>query len=449
MYWEFRVKRGGQKIVSEKIIIVIVAICILLEAVLSCALSALENCSEKEIEKQMRAGNARAKQIFIALEEMQRCNTFILSIMTILNLGIGIFVGTQLIDWIGYFTRLEFQYIQLEWILFGISMIFFFFGVILFGNIIPRKVGKKNPEKKAGFLVAFLLRFLWLMKPFIWMLECTVNFLLKIFGDNPEDYRDNVTEEEIIAMVNEGLEHGVLENNEVEMISNIIEMDEKEVRDIMTRRQRIMALDGEQSLEDAMKIMLEKSFSRFPVYTGDIDNIIGIVFWKDITKYYIQNQDRSIPLSKLAKKPYFVPDTQKIDLLFEEMQMKKIHMAIAIDEYGQTAGIVAMEDILEEIVGNIFDEFDEDERMIIRQKEGKYYMRGLTKLKDVAEELHLDMEKELEDYDTLNGFLVSKLGHIPSFKEKVTINFQGYEFHVVDVKDKIIRFVRVRKKENM
>ena len=428
---------------------VIIAVFVLLEAVLSCALSALENCSEKRIQKQLHAGDTRAKQVLVALEEMQKYDNFILAIMTILNLGIGIMAGTQLKGWMKYIRNMEFEYRQLEWLFCSICIILLFFCVILLGNVIPRKIAKKNPEKKAGYLVVFLLRFLWLLKPFIFMLECSVSLFFKITGNNPKEYEDNVTEEEIIAMVNEGLEHGVLENNEVEMISNIMEMNEKDVKSIMTRRQKIMALNGEQDLESAMKIMLGKSFSRFPVYIGDIDNIIGIVFWKDITKYYIQNQDRSISLSQLARKPYFVPDTQNIDLLFEEMQMKKIHMAIAIDEYGQTAGIVAMEDILEEIVGNIFDEFDEDERMIIKQKEGKYYMRGLTNLKDVAEELHLDMEKELEDYGTLNGFLVSKLGHIPSFKEKVTINFQGYEFHVVDVKDKMIRFVRIRKKENL
>ena len=434
---------------AEKYFIVIMVILILLEAVLSCALSALENCSEKEIQKKVRVGNTKAKQIIFVLEEMQKYDNFILAIMTILNLGIGIIAGTQLNGWMKYIRNMRFQYKQIEWLFCGICILLLFFCVILLGNVIPRKIAKKNPEKKAEYLVVFLLHFLRLFKPFIFILGCSVSLFFKITGNNPKEYENNVTEEEIIAIVNEGLEHGVLENNEAEMISNIMEMNEKDVRGIMTRRQKIVALNGELDLENAMHVMLEKSFSRFPVYVGDIDNIVGIVFCKDVTKYYIQNQDRSIPLSQLARKPYFVSDTQNIDLLFEEMQMKKIHMAVAIDEYGQTAGIVAMEDILEEIVGNIFDEFDEDERMIIKQREGKYYMRGLTNLKDVAEELHLDMEKELEDYGTLNGFLVSKLGHIPSFKEKVTINFQGYEFHVVDVKDKMIRFVRIRKKEKL
>ena len=122
-------------------------------------------------------------------------------------------------------------------------------------------------------------------------------------------------------------------------------------------------------------------------------------------------------------------------------------MAIAIDEYGQTTGIVAMEDLLEEIVGNISDEFDVDERTIIKQREGKYFMRGLASLEDVAEELNINMDEELEDYDTLNGFLISKIGHIPTVKEKVDILYKGYEFHIVDVKDNTIRFVRVHNQE--
>ena len=256
-----------------------------------------------------------------------------------------------------------------------------------------------------------------------------------------------MTEEEIISIVNEGLEQGVLENTEVEMIANIIEMDEKEVRDIMTRRTQIVALEANMTVEEAMVFMMEKSYSRFPVYEGDIDNVTGVVFWKDITKYYIQNKDKTVPVREIARKAHLVPDTQRIDVLFEEMQMKKIHMAIAIDEYGQTVGIIAMEDILEEIVGNIFDEFDVDERMIFKQRDGKYFMRGLTPLEDVAEELNIDMDKELQDYDTLNGFLISRLGHIPREREKINIVYKGYEFRVVNVKDRTIRYVRVHREE--
>ena len=260
-----------------------------------------------------------------------------------------------------------------------------------------------------------------------------------------EDYQENVTEDEIISIVNEGLEQGVLENTEVEMISNIIEMDEKEVKDIMTRRKQIVAIDGASSVADAIQKMMEKNYSRYPVYEGDIDNIIGVVFWKDVTKYYIEQKDRSRQIQEIAKKAYLVPDTKKINVLFEEMQMKKVQMAVAIDEYGQTVGIVAMEDVLEEIVGKIYDEFDESERYVIQQRPGRYFMKGMLELEEMSRILHIDMEKELEDYDTLNGFLVSKIGHIPTEKEKVTIYYQGYEFRVVDIKNKMIRLVRVHK----
>ena len=279
------------------------------------------------------------------------------------------------------------------------------------------------------------------------IIEKSVAIVFRLTGRNVREYEENVTEEEIISIVNVGLEQGVLENTEVEMIANIIEMDEKEVRDIMTRRTQIVALEANMTVEEAMVFMMEKSYSRFPVYEGDIDNVTGVVFWKDITKYYIQNKDKTVPVRELARKAHLVPDTQRIDVLFEEMQMKKIHMAIAIDEYGQTVGIIAMEDILEEIVGNIFDEFDVDERMIFKQRDGKYFMRGLTPLEDVAEELNIDMAEELQDYDTLNGFLISRLGHIPREREKINIVYKGYEFRVVNVKDRTIRYVRVHREE--
>lgn len=432
---------------SEIVFLVLIFIFIILEAIFSCAFSALENCSEKEVRKRINEGNEKAKKIEVALKELQRYNSIILAIMTMLNLAIGVFAGVHVGRISAFLKSMHIQSVRFVWFLVACIIFVFFSGIILIGNAVPRRIGMKNAERKAELLVDFLLQVIWFVKPFIKILEGGIFLVFKLTGRNPEEYKDNVTEDEIIAIVNEGLQQGVLEDSEVEMISNIMEMDEKEVRDIMTRRQRIVALNGEETIEKSIQKMLQKSFSRFPVYEGDIDNIIGIVFWKDITKYCIQNFDQNITLSQLAKKPYFVPDTQKIDVLFEEMQRKKIHMAIAIDEYGQTAGIVAMEDILEEIVGNIFDEFDEDEKMIIRQKDGKYYIKGMASLEEVAETLQLHLEKELQDYDTLNGFLVSKLGHIPSFKEKVSIKYQGYEFHIVDVRDKTIRYVRVKKCE--
>ena len=423
---------------------------LILEGILSCGMAALENISEKDLKKQKEEGEAKAERTLYAVEQLEKYNNFMLIIMTTINIAIGFFYSRRIVFWSALLVEKigSVQFSATIRIVFEIlGMILLIFLVVLCGNILPRKSALKDPEQKAYKYTGTILIFLQICKPFTILLEGCVKLFFKMTGKKLSDYEDNVTEEEIISIVNEGREQGVLENSEVEMISNIIEMDEKEARDIMTRRQKIVAMDGKMTLEEAMNFMLEKSFSRFPVYEGDIDNITGIVFWKDITKYYIQSQDKSVLIRDFAKKAYLIPDTKKINVLFEEMQLKKVHMAIAIDEYGQTAGIVAMEDLLEEIVGNIFDEFDEDERTIFKQREGKYFMRGLASLEDIAEELNINMDEELEDYDTLNGFLISKIGHIPTVKEKVDILYKGYEFHIVDVKDNTIHFVRVYKQE--
>ena len=227
------------------------------------------------------------------------------------------------------------------------------------------------------------------------------------------------------------------------MISNIIEFDEKEVMDIMTHRKKVVSIDASLTVEEAMQFAMQQQYSRFPVCDETIDNIVGILHIRDLMKYYISGEDKSVAVREICGEPYLVPDTLPIDVLWNDMRTKKMHMAIAIDEYGQTAGLVAMEDILEEIVGAISDEYDVDEKMIIKQTEGRFLMKGMTPLEEVEEALNIEMNQE--DFETLNGFLVSMLGHIPSEDEKAVFSYMGYKFHIVDVLDKMIRYVRVVK----
>ena len=263
-------------------------------------------------------------------------------------------------------------------------------------------------------------------------------------NDFDDEKIEERVEEEIIQMVSEGQEQGAIDVQEAEMISNIMEFDDKVASEVMTHRKNMVAFEVNTPLREAAIAMANGRFSRYPVYEDEMDNIVGILHIKDVLKFLLACPDGK-DIRDVMRKPYFVPETQNISRLFREMKNKSQHMAVVIDEYGQTAGIVAMEDVLEEIVGNIFDEYDVTERMIIKQSNHKYYMRGLAPLEEVAKELKLNMKEELEDYDTLNGFLISKLGHIPKEKEKVNIIYKGYEFRVVDVKDRMIKFVRVHK----
>ena len=257
---------------------------------------------------------------------------------------------------------------------------------------------------------------------------------------------DDVTEEEIISMVHEGHEKGNILASEVEMINNIFEFDDKEVKDIMTHRKNILSLDGDLSYIDAVQLMIDAGKSRFPVYENDIDNIIGVLHIKDAFEYSQRNEvfRTSIKdIKGLIKEADFVPETVNINDLFKRMQAKKNHLAMVIDEYGQISGIVAMEDILEELVGEIEDEHDEEEDLIQINDDQSYYMDGMTDFSDVKETLNLPLEEDA--FETLNGFLIAQMDKIPEEDEKPVINAYGYEFSVLSVNDNVIGQVMIKK----
>ena len=276
------------------------------------------------------------------------------------------------------------------------------------------------------------------------------NFIKKFmhFVKNPSVHDDDVTEEEIKSMVNEGHEQGGLLASEAEMINNIFEFGDKEAKDIMTHRKNLIVIDGNLSYNDAVSFIIENSKSRYPVYLDDIDNIIGVLHIKDAFAFAQKNEVfrtsiKDIP--NLIREVDFVPETLNIHTLFKMMQAKKSHMVIVVDEYGQTSGAVAMEDILEEIVGNIEDEHDEEETLIRQNPDGSYLMNGLASMPEVIELLGLPVDEDA--FETLNGFLVSLLEKIPNDGETAQINMYGYDFNVLKVEDKMIREVLVRKSQ--
>ena len=260
----------------------------------------------------------------------------------------------------------------------------------------------------------------------------------------------DVTEEEIISMVNEGHEQGVLLESEAEMIHNIFEFGDKEAKDIMTHRKSIEALDGSKSYYDTVAYIVETGRSRFPVYLDDIDNIIGVLHIKDALLFAQKNEVFRTPIKdipELIRDVNFITETININVLFKQMQMDKNHMCIVIDEYGQTSGIVAMEDILEEIVGNIEDEHDEEEQIFQMEDDGSYTFDGLTELRDVLEVIELPVEEDA--FETLNGLLVSLLDKVPTDGVCENITAHGYNFEILHVEDRIVREVRITKCDNV
>lgn len=256
-------------------------------------------------------------------------------------------------------------------------------------------------------------------------------------------------EEEIVSMLDEGQDQGVIKESEAEMISNIFDLDETSASEIMTHRKNISAVDSEWTLQETMDFITKEQYSRFPVCRNTIDDIIGILHIKDAIIYYMKPENRDKKVSELQgimQKAHFIPETSKIDSVFKNMQSENIHMEIVVDEYGQTSGILAMEDILEEIVGNIFDEHDEVKYNIIRVSDNVYNVRGLTPLSELEEELNIEYDDE--ENDTLNGFLVSKLDRIPEDDEGTEITDGNIKYKILSVKDKTIDMVRIEIIEN-
>ena len=266
----------------------------------------------------------------------------------------------------------------------------------------------------------------------------------------PKKWKGNEsTEEEILSMVNEGHEQGVLLDSEAKMISRIMEFGDKEAQDVMTNRNNIHAFDASITLKEAVEMIMNDHFSRFPVYEETIDHVIGFIYLKDAMRMQMHekmNQMSIGSIRRLLRKPVFVPETKSIDSVFRMMQTSKTQMVVVIDEYGQTSGILTLEDILEEIVGNIQDEFDVDDKFVISAKQDGYILSGVTPLEYMEELLQIDLEQE--EYETLNGFVIGKLEHIPEESDEgFSFDTLGYEFSVLDVKNRMIQEVGIKRKK--
>lgn len=325
-----------------------------------------------------------------------------------------------------------------------LTMALLLYIVLTFGVQLPKKLAVRFAGKWAYACIGPVYFIANLLRPLTGLVTVSANLILRIFGLKPDAEALDVTEEEIISMVNEGHEQGVIEASEAEMITNIFEYGDKEAQDIMTRRGNIVGIDGSLSLDRAVMFMLSEKNSRYPVYEENIDHIIGILHLKDALRMQAGKTDGGRPIREiegLLREARFIPLTRNIDALFKAMQSQKLQMVIVIDEYGQTAGLIAMEDILEEIVGNILDEYDEEDEHIEEKGEDEYVIEGMTPLEEVEERLGIHFDEE--SFETLNGFMISKLDKIPEENEEFEIDVDGYNFKIISVENKMIHSVLV------
>lgn len=322
-----------------------------------------------------------------------------------------------------------------------ITIILSYFTLVL-GELVPKRLAMKKAERISMF-VAGPLNFLSVItSPFVKLLTHSTNFFIRLFGVDPNEEDEKVTEEEIRLMVDVGEEIGTIHETEKEMIINIFEFNNKTVSDIMTHRTDIAALPVEASLSEVASFINQEKYSRIPVYEDNIDNIIGVMHSKYLIHFLTEGGNgEKFNLKNIIRKPYFVPISKRTDELFKELQKNNTHLAIIIDEYGGTAGIVTLEDLIEEIVGNIFDEDDEIEKDIDKLDENTFIINGTTNLDTVRDYLNVDLPTE--DYETLSGFVVGQLGRIPGKEDNPTVEFNGLVFKVEEVNEKRVAKVKV------
>ncbi len=321
-----------------------------------------------------------------------------------------------------------------------ITVIMSYFSLVL-GELAPKRMGMQKPEEIAYKVVGVLLVVKKVTAPFVRILSVSTNAVVRLFGFDPNANEDVVTEEEIRMMVDVGEEKGVIENIQKEMINNIFEFDDIDVTDIMTHRTDMIAVEDTDTLEELVSLSIEHGYSRIPVYHEDQDNIIGIVYIKDLLKYVSQALPKGESPKDFMREAYYVPSSKNCGKLFNEMTEKRVQMAVVVDEYGGTAGIVTMEDLVEAIVGNIKDEYDDEEEEIVEESENIFTIDGTTYIEEVNELVGEVIPEG--DYDTLGGFIISLLDFLPQDGDMNEVVYENIKFTILDVEDRRIGKVRV------
>jgi len=327
-----------------------------------------------------------------------------------------------------------------------ITFILAYFTLVL-GELVPKRLAMKKADSIAMVVASPLHLLSKAAAPFVKLLTVSSNLVVRLFGVDPNAEDEQVTEEEIRMMVDVGEERGAIYEAEKEMINNIFEFNNKVVSSIMTHRTEISALPINADLDEVTAYVHSEKYSRIPVYQENIDDIVGVLYAKHLIQYLSGEHDRAkFSLSDLIKRPFSVPESRRTDELFNDMKQKRMHLAVVIDEYGGTAGIVTIEDLIEEIVGNIFDEDDVEETDIEKIDEVTYRFKGSASLLEVQKALSVDLPTD--EYDTLNGFVVNQLGKIPEAGERPSIEFSGLRMTVERVEGKRISRIIITKLRN-
>ena len=424
--------------------IFILVILILLNAFFAASEIAYISLNDAKIEKKAKEGDKKAKQIEKMLKTPSKFLATIQIGITLAGFLSSAFASDTFADMLAPIFHSWIPAISLgTWK--GISIviitIILSFFTLIFGELVPKRIGMKNSEKVANFSIGIIRTISIIAAPFVKLLTIVTNGISKLFGIG-ENEEETVTEEEIKMMLDQGREKGTIEDGEKELINNVFEFNDITASEIMTHRKDIFAVDKNIKLQELLEEISEEDYrySRIPVYDETIDEIQGILYVKDILK---NMNKKNFKVKNIMKEAYYVPQNKVIDEVFKEMKKKKVQMAIVLDEYGGTAGLITMEDILEELVGDIYDEYDEVEEEFTKIDENTYILSGSMTIYDVNKLLDANIPEG--DYDTLSGFLQEELGRIPDSEEMPTIETEKVTYKIEEYEDRRILKVKACK----
>lgn len=321
-----------------------------------------------------------------------------------------------------------------------ITIVISYFSLVL-GELVPKRIAMQKCEAISFKVVGILLFVRAITRPFIKVLSVSTNIVVKMLGFDPNANEEVVTEEEIRMLVDAGEEKGVIEESQKEMINNIFDFDDVPVSDVMTHRTEIEAVEITDKIEDVVKLSCENGYSRIPVYEDELDNIRGIIYVKDLLPYVGKSLPSTKTISKFMRDAEFVPESKRCGDLFTEMTEKRVQMMFVSDEYGAVSGLVTIEDLLESIVGNIQDEYDDEEEDIVQLDEKTFNFDGTTDIEEVEETLNIKIPEG--EYDTLGGLIMSELGRMPEEKDEIIC--EGYKFIVEEMDERRIDRVIIEK----
>lgn len=424
--------------------IIILAILIGINAFFAAAEMSVISLKEINLEKKVMEGDKKAEQLLSITREPSKflstiqVGVTLASFFTSASAAVGL---SKVLEKVLVSTNIPFLVKFASNISFVVITILISFLSLLFGELIPKRIALRKSELIANISVSIIKVVDVIAKPLVLALTKSTNFFVNLMFGSEGENEDQITEEEIRMMINVGEEKGIFRKDETEMINSIFQFDDTTVSDVMTPRPDMVTLDVQSSFEEALKVISEEKYSRIPVYEENIDNIIGVLYTKDLIDYMaFKSENEKFNLRDFIKEPYFVTEYMKIDTLLKEMQRRSTHISIVIDEYGTTAGLITIEDMVEEIVGNIYDEYDEKEEEIAVKGDHEFEIDGGINMAELNELLNSDYA---ENYDTVSGLVLDYLGRFP--KKGESINIGDYIFTILEIDNKRIKKILIKK----